>query len=41
MDEYPRQFNAFGALIMHRIGKGKAGRMLDGKAWTQFPEVRG
>jgi protein gp37 len=26
---------------MHRVGKGKAGRLLDGREWNEFPEVEG
>ena len=27
------------ARVMNRVGKARAGRLLDGREWSQFPEV--
>lgn len=37
VDQYPRQFEAFGSVIMERVGKKSAGRLLDGREWNEFP----
>jgi len=37
LDHYPRQFTAFGSTIMERVGKKSAGRLLDGREWSEFP----
>lgn len=37
-DHYPRQFTKFGARsVMDRVGKRAAGRLLDGREWSEFP----
>jgi protein gp37 len=37
-DSYPRQFTKFGShSTMKRVGKNRAGRLLDGVEWNQFP----
>ncbi|OJY25782.1 MAG: hypothetical protein BGP11_11210 [Rhodobacterales bacterium 65-51] len=35
-----RDEDAFPVTIMHRAGKSRAGRLLDGQTWDQMPEVR-
>lgn len=37
VDSYPRQFTSFGSVVMERVGKKKAGDVLDGARWQQFP----
>ncbi|PTX46530.1 protein gp37 [Gemmobacter caeni] len=40
-DSYPRQINLIGgATVRERVGKSRAGRLLDGRTWDQMPEVR-
>lgn len=40
-DSYPRQINLFGgSTVMERVGKSRAGRLLDGRTWDQMPEAR-
>ena len=34
--EYPRSFSSFGYSVMERVGKKKAGRLLDGREWGEF-----
>jgi protein gp37 len=42
VDGYPRQFTQFGARsVVERVGKKRAGRVLDGKAHSEFPTARG
>lgn len=36
-DEFPESRGAF---FMERVGKHAAGRLLDGREWSEFPEVR-
>lgn len=37
-DGRPRNFMTFGARsIMRRVGKARAGRLLDGREWSKFP----
>jgi len=33
-------FHGRGSIYMQRVGKNNAGRLLDGKEWSEFPEVR-
>ena len=40
LDHYPRQFDAFGSIVLERVGKRAAGRLLDGVGHNGFPEVR-
>jgi protein gp37 len=40
-DHYPRQFTRFGARsVMERVGKARAGRLLDGALHDAYPQVR-
>ena len=36
-DEYPRAFTSFGATVVSRVGKVKAGRFLDNRTWDEVP----
>lgn len=35
--DYPRQFMSFGGVVLERLGKKAAGRLLDGREWNQQP----
>jgi Bacteriophage protein gp37 len=37
VDQYPRQFHAFGSTVMERLGKKKTGRLLDGVEHNGMP----
>lgn len=37
IDHYPRQFNAFGSIVLEKVGKKAAGRLLDGREWNGVP----
>jgi protein gp37 len=37
LDHYPRQFNSFGSIVFERVGKARAGRLLDGRTHDGFP----
>lgn len=39
IDSYPRQFTSFGSIVLERVGKKRAGRMLDGVLHSAFPQV--
>ncbi len=39
LDHYPRQFNSFGSVVLERLGKKAAGRLLDGIEHNGFPLV--
>lgn len=41
LDRYSRQFNAFGSVILEKVGKRAAGRLLDGVTHDGMPEARG
>ena len=36
--EFNREFDAYDASYL-KIGKKKAGRLLDGREWNEYPEV--
>ena len=36
----PVQVGAEPARLMYRVGKKKAGRLLDGREWNEFPEIK-
>ncbi len=36
-DRYPRQFNSFGSVVLERVGKKAAGRLLDGVEYNGVP----
>ncbi len=36
--DQPSQFCAFGGLVFHRVGKKRAGRLLDGREWNEMPQ---
>ena len=38
VDQYPRQFLAIGSDILERVGKTAAGRLLDGREWSEVPQ---
>jgi hypothetical protein len=41
VDGYPRQFTQFGARsVVERVGKKRAGRVLDGKTHSEFPTAK-
>jgi len=37
LDHYPRQFNSFGSVVLERLGKKRAGRLLDGVEHNGMP----
>ncbi|WP_313377959.1 phage Gp37/Gp68 family protein [Achromobacter insolitus] len=37
LDQFPRQFLAFGSDVLERVGKKAAGRVLDGREWNEVP----
>jgi protein gp37 len=37
LEQYPRQFSAFGSIVMERIGTRKAGDLLDGVQHHEYP----
>lgn len=37
LDRYPRQFNSFGSVVLERLGKKRAGRLLDGVEHNGMP----
>lgn len=39
VDSYPRQFDAYGSIIMERVGKKAAGRLLLGQEYNQMPHL--
>jgi protein gp37 len=41
VDKYPRPFDSFGSCVLEKLGKKKAGRLLDGREWNEFPAMKG